>query len=173
MKKSKIRTKKKNNNNKKIIHQIFFNIGKGELKDIKPFYKCYKHNKEYCKKNNIKYKLWSRKQVEKLLEKPKNKEFKKLYYDFDQDIMRIDFARYLILWNFGGIYIDLDICIMNKSIKSLFEKEYFFVKWNDDKSNVVPLTDEELLELNYVKYHKTWQEASKEESPITGGQFTY
>ena len=54
MKKSKIKTKKKNNN-KKIIHQIFFNIGKGELKDIKPFYKCYKHNKEYCKKNNIKY----------------------------------------------------------------------------------------------------------------------
>tara|TARA_B100002019_G_C21157058_1_gene541260 strand:+ start:293 stop:991 length:699 start_codon:yes stop_codon:yes gene_type:complete len=132
MKKSKTRTKKKTDN-KKIIHQIFFNIGKGELKDIKPFYKCYKHNKEYCKKNNIKYKLWSRKQVEKLLEKPKNKEFKKLYYDFDQDIMRIDFGRYLILWNYGGIYIDLDICIMNKSIKSLFEKEYFFVKWNDDK----------------------------------------
>ena len=44
MKKFKIRTKKKNNNKKKIIHQIFFNIGKGELKDIKPFYKCYKHN---------------------------------------------------------------------------------------------------------------------------------
>ena len=116
------------------VHQIFFNIGKGELKDIKPFYKCYKHNKAYCKKNNIKYKLWSRKQVETLLEKPKNKEFKKVYYDFDQDIMRIDFGRYLILWNYGGIYIDLDICIIkNKSIKSLFDKEYFFVRWNDDK----------------------------------------
>ena len=136
MKKSKIKTKKKNNN-KKIIHQIFFNIGKGELKDIKPFYKCYKHNKEYCKKNNIKYKLWSRKQVEKLLEKPKNKEFKKLYYDFDQDIMRIDFGRYLILWNYGGIYVDLDICIIkNKSIKKLFDKEYFFVKWADDKRSL-------------------------------------
>ena len=89
------------------------------------------------KKNNIQYKLWSRKQVEKLLEKPKNKEFKKLYYDFDQDIMRIDFGRYLILWNFGGIYIDLDICIIkNKSIQSLFDKEYFFVKWADDKRSL-------------------------------------
>ena len=115
-----------------IVHQIFFNIGKGELKDIKPFYKCYKHNKEYCKANKIQYKLWSRKQVEKLLDKPQNKEYKKLYYDFDQDIMRIDFGRYLILWNFGGIYIDLDICIIkNKSISHLFDKEHFFVKWND------------------------------------------
>ena len=47
------------------------------------------------------------------------------------------------------------------------------VKWNDDKSDVVPLSDKELLELNYVKYHKTWQEASKEDSPVTGGKFTY
>jgi len=132
-------TSKKTKKVKKIkpnqtIHQIFFNIGKGELKDIKPFYKCYKHNKAYCKKNTIKYKLWSRKQIEKLLEKPKNKEFKKVYYDFDQDIMRIDFGRYLIMWNYGGIYIDLDICIIkNKSIKPLFDKDYFFVRWNDDK----------------------------------------
>ena len=123
---------KKETKQKKVIHQIFYNIGKGELKDIKPFYKCYKHNKEYCKANKIQYKLWSRKQVEKLLDKPQNKEYKKLYYDFDQDIMRIDFGRYLILWNFGGIYIDLDICIIkNKSISHLFDKEHFFVKWND------------------------------------------
>ena len=51
--------------------------------------------------------------------------------------MRIDFGRYLILWNFGGIYIDLDICIIkNKSIQSLFDKKYFFVKWADDKRSL-------------------------------------
>ena len=137
VKKEKKQKNKSRKKTKPVIHQIFYNIGKGELKDIKPFYKCYKHNKEYCKKNNIQYKLWSRKMVERLLEKPKNKEFKKLYYDFDQDIMRIDFGRYLILWNYGGLYIDLDICIIkNKSIKSLFDKDYFFVKWNDDKRNL-------------------------------------
>ena len=139
MKKTKTKKVKKTKSpkkikSKKIIHQIFFNIGKGELKDIQPFYKCYQHNKKYCQKNKIQYKLWSRKQIEKLLEKQKNKEFKKLYYDFEFDIMRIDFGRYLLLWNYGGIYIDLDICIIqNKSIQSLFEKDYFFVRWNDDK----------------------------------------
>ena len=47
------------------------------------------------------------------------------------------------------------------------------VKWNSDKSDVTPLTDEELVELNYVKYAQQWKDAPKETSPITGGHFTY
>jgi len=140
MKRNKKYTIKSKKNNDMIIHQIFYNIGKGELKDIPAFKKCYDHNKGYCKKNNIKYRLWSEKDVIKLLNKSKNKSYKKLYNDFDkhplgQPIQKIDFARYLILYNFGGIYIDLDICIIddNKKInklKSLFNKDYFFVRWD-------------------------------------------
>ena len=115
---------------KMIIHQIFFNIGKGELKEIPRFYECYQNNKKKCKLQGITYKLWTRKMVDKLIEKPENNIFKRIYYEFDQDIMRIDFARYLILYRFGGIYVDLDICIL-KSIKHLFQKDYFFVRWND------------------------------------------
>tara|TARA_B110000881_G_C18554461_1_gene506026 strand:- start:1128 stop:1640 length:513 start_codon:yes stop_codon:yes gene_type:complete len=69
--------------------------------------------------------------VEKLLEKPENRQFKRIYYEFEQDIMRIDFARYLILYRFGGIYVDLDICMLGKSIKHLFQRDYFFVRWSD------------------------------------------
>jgi hypothetical protein len=47
------------------------------------------------------------------------------------------------------------------------------VKWNSDKSDITPLTDEELVELNYVKYAQQWKDSPKETSPITGGQFTY
>ena len=130
------KTKKKSKSKSKksmIVHQIFYNIGKGELNEIPRFYECYQKNKKECKSQGIRYKLWSRKMVEKLLEKPKNKRFKKIYYDFDVDIMRIDFARYMILWNFGGIYVDLDICMMGKSIRHLFEKDYFFVRWHNSK----------------------------------------
>ena len=128
------RKTKRKTTSRQTFHQIFFNIGKGELHEIPAFYDCYKKNKAYCKKHNIKYKLWSRKQVDALLDKPKNKEYKKLYKAFDQDIMRIDFGRYLILWNFGGIYVDLDIfAIPTKSIKPLFEKDFFFVRWHDSK----------------------------------------
>ena len=129
-----VKTKKKSKiKSKMIFHQIFYNIGKGELHEIPRFHECYQKNKKECKKQGIQYKLWNRKMVERLLEKPKNKRFKKVYYDFDVDIMRIDFARYMILWNFGGIYVDLDICMMGKPIKGLFEKDYFFVRWHNSK----------------------------------------
>jgi mannosyltransferase OCH1-like enzyme len=122
---------KKKNKQKMIVHQIFFNIGKGELNEIPRFYQCYQNNKKKCKKQGIQYKLWSRKMVEREIDKKENADYQKLYYEFDQDIMRIDFARYLILYRFGGIYIDLDICMMNQSIKHLFKESYFFVKWSD------------------------------------------
>ena len=46
----------KKKNTSKTIHQIFYNIGRGELKDIPAFNKCYQHNKKYCKKNGKKNK---------------------------------------------------------------------------------------------------------------------
>jgi len=128
-----VKKTKKTKQKKMIVHQIFFNIGKGELHEIPRFYECYQNNKKKCKGQGIQYKLWTRKMVEDLLEKQENKQFKRIYYEFDQDIMRIDFGRYLILYRFGGIYIDLDICMMNKSITHLFEKDYFFVRWHDSK----------------------------------------
>lgn len=164
---------RKSSNKKMIVHQVFFNIGKGELKDLPRFYQCYQNNKKKCKKQGIQYKLWSRKMVENLLEKPKNKRFKKVYYDFEQDIMRIDFGRYLILWNYGGIYIDLDICMMDKSIKHLFNHDYFFVRWHTShlpynallgtkKNNPLYLEILEHCEESYYKkrkqsIYKTWK----------------
>ena len=124
-------TKKTHSKSSMTLHQIFFNIGKGELKEIPRFYNCYQNNKKKCLSQGITYKLWTRKMVEKLLEKPENRQFKRIYYEFEQDIMRIDFARYLILYRLGGIYVDLDICMLGKSIKHLFQKNYFFVRWSD------------------------------------------
>jgi len=134
----------KKNKNEGIIHQIFYNIGKGELNDIPQFKKCYDNNKQLCKKNKITYKLWTENDVTKLLQdKSVPEKYRKLYAAFDshplgQPIQKIDFARYLILWLRGGIYIDLDICIIDNEqkiarLKKLFEKEYFFVRWHTSK----------------------------------------
>ena len=118
------------------IHQIFFNIGKGEIHEIPRFYQCHLNNIDYCNRYDLNYRLWNRDQILKLLNKPKNKQFKKIYFDFTHDIQRIDFAKYLILWNFGGIYLDLDICIMNKPIYYLYELPYFFVRWHINHRNL-------------------------------------
>ena len=60
------------------IHQIFYNIGKGELREIPRFYECHQKNKSMCHKQGIKYKLWSRKMVEALLNRHKNN-YEKFY----------------------------------------------------------------------------------------------
>ena len=100
LKSKKTRKSVKKSNKKMIVHQIFFNIGKGEIHEIPRFYQCHKNNKSKCKKQGIQYKLWSRSMVEDLLNKSENQKYKRVYYDFEQDIMRIDFADILF-------YIDL------------------------------------------------------------------
>lgn len=117
----------------RVVHQIFFNIGKGSLNEIERFKECHIHNHNWCKKNNIKYHLWDRQQVNILLKK--YPQYQKLYDDYKYDIQRIDFARYLILFDLGGIYIDLDIKIID-DIHHLFALPYFFVKWNNDKLGI-------------------------------------
>ena len=91
-KSKKTRKSVKKSNKKMIVHQIFFNIGKGEIHEIPRFYKCHKNNKVKCQKQGIQYKLWSRKMVEDLLDKKENQKYKRVYYDFEQESNEILFA---------------------------------------------------------------------------------
>lgn len=112
-----------------MIHQIFINIGRGELRDISAFNWTHEKTKVYCQKNDIKHILWSEKDILDLLED--YPEYKDLYHGFRYDIQRIDFARLLILYHHGGLYIDLDIQPFEGSnIKYIFEKEFFIARWN-------------------------------------------
>jgi hypothetical protein len=47
------------------------------------------------------------------------------------------------------------------------------VKWNEDRSDVMPLTDAELEQLHYDKYTNKWKSMPKDRAKITGGEFTY
>ena len=112
-----------------MIHQIFINIGKGELKDIVGFNWSHEKTKVYCDKYNIEHTLWGKKEIEDLIEK--YPQYKELYYGFRYDIQRIDFARLLILYDRGGLYLDLDIYpFQDADIKFIFEKDFFIARWN-------------------------------------------
>ena len=113
----------------KNIHQIFFNIGKGELDSFPRYIESHQNVKLYCLNNDIKYKLWNRYEIDNLVNNS-NKNIKDIYKNFRYDIQKIDFAKYLLIYNYGGIYIDLDINII-ADIKCLFDKEYVFVRWNN------------------------------------------
>ena len=117
----------------RIIHQIYFDFGRGSYRNIPDF--CWSHDKTevFCKNNKIDLKFWNEKQIEELIEND-YPEFWKTYQDFPHKIQKVDFAKYIILHKFGGIYLDMDVKPM-ASVEDLFKREFFFVRWNNDKDN--------------------------------------
>jgi len=112
-----------------MIHQIFINIGRGELREIPQFNWSHELTKVFCKKKDIEHTLWGKEEIESLLED--YPEYKDLYYGFRYDIQRIDFARLLILYDKGGLYLDLDIQpFADEDIKYIFERDFFIARWN-------------------------------------------
>jgi len=116
------------------IHQIFIEMGRGELKDIPDFNWSFEKTKVFCSDNKIQNVLWSKKEIEGLLED--YPEYKDFYFNLRHDIQRVDFARLLILFDRGGLYLDLDVRPFSKEGKNiikLFEEEIFFARWWDSR----------------------------------------
>jgi mannosyltransferase OCH1-like enzyme len=112
-----------------MIHQIFINIGKGELKDIPQFIWFQKKTETYAEKKEIPYKLWGKKEIEDLMDENGWREF---YDNLRYDIQRIDFARLVILYVVGGLYLDLDVYpFPDVDIKWIFLEDFFIARWNN------------------------------------------
>tara|TARA_R110000823_G_scaffold208384_1_gene338851 strand:+ start:254 stop:910 length:657 start_codon:yes stop_codon:yes gene_type:complete len=115
----------------KIIHQIYFDLYNKDLKEIKKFYESHK----MCKnQDNFKYILWSEKDCEDLINKHYPK-YKSLYSNFRYKIQKIDFIRFCILHRFGGIYIDLDMIILQPLESLIKGKKYVFHNVQDVQKN--------------------------------------
>lgn len=113
------------------IHQIFIKFKQGkELEDIDVFRNQVLRTNKFCELYNIEYQLWKEYDCEKLINK--YPQYRQLYDNFKHEIQKVDFIRYLILYDEGGIYIDCDVCPIG-AVFDLFKMNEFFVKWNDDK----------------------------------------
>jgi hypothetical protein len=63
--------------------------------------------------SNYEYKIWTDEDLKNLIQK-KYEWFFDTYNDYDINIKRIDAARYFLLYEYGGIYVDMDFeCINN------------------------------------------------------------
>ena len=121
------------------IHQIFMDIGKGNLYQAAKgrFYQSHKLTSKLCKRAYITYHLWGKTEIEALISGVANGRYLDFYKKLREDIQRIDFAKYVILYKYGGIYMDLDVNIIeddNRALRNLmrlFKLEYLFVRWND------------------------------------------
>ncbi len=117
------------------IHQIFglFNDGK-RLQDIPKFVGQTSKTFDFCVKEGIDYKMWDLADCEKLIDK--YPQYRELWDNFRHPIQRVDFARYLILYDEGGIYLDCDVCPI-ADIRELFSRKEFFVTWDWDTTKNV------------------------------------
>ena len=97
----------------KIIHQIWF---QGES-EIPPHLNEYRRT---WKELNPEFKMmfWDKERIEFLVNKT---EWSDVYYSSPLMIQKIDIAKYIILLEYGGIYIDIDIkCI--KPIRTILSE---------------------------------------------------
>lgn len=104
----------------KIIHQIYFNLYDKEIEDIPLFQKSsqviQELNPEY------EYKLWDEKECSELI-KNQLPQYYDFYVSMRFDIQRIDFMRFVILYVYGGFYVDLDL-INLKKLDSLLDNKF-------------------------------------------------
>ena len=115
----------------KKIHQIFYDFQKGKtIEDYPIFVKCLAENRRFCEEHGYEHVLWENKEIDELIS-TKFHYYHQLWEDFSQPIQRVDFARYCILFIYGGIYLDLDVKMIQNP-EPLLEQSYFFTSWNND-----------------------------------------
>ena len=120
----------------KIIHQIWFQDDTASLLNTKEIKNQTIHErKEIIRKANVphelktyqkswvlknpsfKYVLWNKQGIETIIKK--DEKLFKTYSRLEYMIQKIDFAKYFIIKNYGGFYVDMDTdCI--KSISKLY-----------------------------------------------------
>lgn len=102
----------------KIIHQIWFQ-GYSQIPT---------HLKEYSEtwkelNKNYKYTFWDSDRIDELLKNINVKWISDTYNELPLMIQKIDFAKYIILYYIGGIYIDIDVKCL-KSLDTIIEKHH-------------------------------------------------
>jgi hypothetical protein len=86
----------------KIIHQIWLK-GKDHIPD--KYINNINSIKEHHIDNGWQYILWDETMILNLIKN--NKDYINTYYKFDNILQKIDFAMYIILLNFGGVYLNV------------------------------------------------------------------
>lgn len=104
----------------KIIHQIYFDLYNRKIDEIPIYSKSIKEIKFHNPK--FKHILWDKNSSAQLIKK-ELPEYYSFYMNMRYDVQRIDFMRFVVLYVYGGFYVDLDL-INLKSLDDLLDKKF-------------------------------------------------
>ena len=114
----------------KIIHNVFLDIGFKPFSERLDYQKNIEHNK--AMNPDFKFMLWDDAKVNTFIKtQPEN--IKKIWGEFPSTFYKIDFVRYLILKEYGGIYMDLDVV----SKIPIEDNETIIGFWANPKNNKI------------------------------------
>jgi mannosyltransferase OCH1-like enzyme len=105
----------------KIIHQIYFNLHDKEIEEI-PLFKT-SSNRIQKMYPDFEYRLWNEISCSELVKK-ELPEYFKFYSSLRYEIQKIDYMRFVLLYLYGGVYVDLDLIPIRKMDNVL--KQPFF-----------------------------------------------
>ena len=87
----------------KIIHQIWFQ-GEEHIPDHLKVY----HQSWIDTNPRFEVKVWDESTIQQEVDSFSDNDVKDMYNNYRYMIQKIDLAKYIILYNYGGIYIDMD-----------------------------------------------------------------
>ena len=153
-----------------IIHQVY-----GLFRDDKPMNKLFlRSNKmweKYAQENGYTYKLWCADECDELVNT--YSDIKKYYHSVRHNIMKCDIIRYLILYQFGGMYVDLDV-MPNKNVIKIDPEKFTLCnyvnkntdfdieiivsqKYNIDLYNFLLYIPKQIEEKNNIDIYTNWK----------------
>jgi len=103
----------------KVIHQIWFQGEENIPEHLKEYHKSWVDMNP-----SFQVKIWDEKNIESVITKFNDTDTTNMYHNYKYMIQKIDLAKYVILYIYGGIYIDMDV----KCIKPIDDE---FISTND------------------------------------------
>jgi len=100
----------------KLIHQIWFQ-GKDNIPEhLKAYHDTWIQNNP-----NFVIIVWDEVKIQNEIDSFSDKEVKDMYNNYPHMIQKIDLAKYIILYKYGGVYIDMDTKNIQRIKESFFE----------------------------------------------------
>ena len=122
-----------------MIHQIFLKVRGKEFTSNDIFVKSSLAWQEFCRKNDMAYRLWTDDNIIGL-RSAYQEIFDKLDEEGRDPFVKVDYLRPVVLDIFGGCYVDLDI-FPNDNFKELYDSNDIIIGSWRDKNNKLNLNN--------------------------------